>query len=104
MQNIQDIPVKEIAAGISGKYIHGAYTTLGYVEIKSGSVLALHHHVHEQITFVIQGQLEMNIGGQTILLSPGDTQVIPSGTPHSAIAQADCIVVDVFSPARDDYR
>ena len=104
MQNIKDILSKEIATGISGKYIHGASTTFGYVQIKSGSILASHHHVHEQITFIEQGQLEMNIGGETMLLCAGDTQVIPSNTTHSAIARTDCTVIDVFSPARDDYK
>ena len=104
MQNIRDIPTKEIATGISGKYIHGASTTFGYVQIKSGSTLALHHHVHEQITFIVEGHLDMTIGGEVIVLSAGDTQVIPSSTPHSAIARTDCTVIDVFSPARDDYK
>ncbi|MGZ5135903.1 MAG: cupin domain-containing protein, partial [Flavitalea sp.] len=79
-------------------------TTFGYVQIRSGSVLASHQHMHEQITFIIQGQLEMNIAGETMLLSAGDAHVIPSNTLHSAVAKTDCTVIDVFSPARDDYR
>ena len=104
MQNVRDIPSRELTSGIIGKYIHGAGTTLGYVHIRSGSELPSHHHVHEQITFILEGQLEMNIGGETMLLSAGDSHVIPSNTPHSAIARADCVVIDVFAPARDDYR
>jgi quercetin dioxygenase-like cupin family protein len=30
--------------------------------------------------------------------------VIPSNTPHSAIAKADCKAIDVFSPVREDYK
>ena len=104
MQRLEDIPSKEIATGINGKYIHGSSTTFGYVQIKAGSILPAHHHVHEQITYIIEGELEMKIGDQTYVLTSGTAHVIPSNTPHSAIAHMDCTVIDMFSPARDDYR
>ena len=104
MQHLNEISAREIATGILGKYIHGASTTLGYVLIKAGSVLPLHHHVHEQITFIIDGELEMMVGSETCLLTAGSSQVIATGIPHSAVAKTDCIVIDVFSPSRDDYR
>lgn len=104
MKHLNDIRSKELAPGILGKYIHGAGTTLGYVAIAAGSILPEHHHVHEQITFIIEGELEMMIGGETMLLTAGTSHVIPSNTIHSAIAKTECKVIDVFSPARDDYR
>lgn len=104
MQHIDDIPAKEIASGIQGKYVHGSGTTFGYVCIKAGSILPSHHHIHEQITFILEGELEMKIGDQTFLLTKGSSHVIPSNTHHSATARIDCIAIDVFSPSRDDYR
>lgn len=104
MKHLNDIPPKELAPGIMGTYIHGQSSTLGHVSIAAGSVLPKHHHVHEQITFILEGELEMVIGGETMLLTPGTCQVIPSNTSHSAIAKTDCKVIDVFAPARDDYR
>ncbi len=104
MPHITDIPSKEIAKGLNGYYAHGASSTLGYIEIKAGSVLALHHHIHEQITYIMDGQLDMVIGGIPCSLTNGMYFVIPSNTPHSAIAATDCKVIDVFSPAREDYR
>lgn len=104
MQHLSEILPKEIAIGIVGKYIHGSVTTLGYVHIKAGSVLPAHHHVHEQITFILDGELEMTIGNETYLLTAGTAQVIRTNITHSAIAKTDCNVIDVFSPSRDDYR
>lgn len=104
MQHLNDIPSKEIAKGIQGRYVHGLGTTFGYVKIKAGSILPAHQHVHEQITFILDGELEMTIGDDTYLLTAGTAHVIPSGTPHSAFAKIDCTVIDMFSPARDDYR
>jgi quercetin dioxygenase-like cupin family protein len=104
MQSIKDIPSKELSAGISGHYVHGSNMTFGYVEIKAGSNLAEHHHVHEQITYIIEGQLDMVIGGKPFSLTTGMYHVIASNTPHSAIAKTDCKVIDVFNPDREDYK
>ena len=104
MEHIKDIIPKELVAGIKGYYAHGNELTFGYVEIKAGSNLPAHHHVHEQITYIIEGQLDMMIGGEHYSLTPGMYHVIPSNTPHSAIAVTDCKAIDVFNPVREDYK
>ena len=104
MQHLNDIPVKELFPGFNFKLVHGAQSTLSFVDIKKGSILPEHQHVHEQVTYVVEGQLDMIIGGEKYILTPGMTHVIPSSTPHSAIAITDVKVMDFFSPARDDYR
>lgn len=104
MQLIKDIKPKELVPGITGYYAHGNSMTFGYVELKAGSNIPMHQHVHEQITYIIEGQLDMVIGGQPCLLTNGMYHVIPSNTPHSAVAKTDCKVIDAFSPARDDYK
>lgn len=87
-----------------GYYCHGNAMTLGLVEIVKGSDLPLHHHIHEQITFIIEGQLNMQIAGEEFQLKAGMYHVIPSNVPHSAYAVTDCKVIDVFNPTRDDYK
>lgn len=104
MQQIKNISPRELVKGIVGYYAHGSSMTFGLVEIKAGSDLPEHHHVHEQITFIIEGELEMKIGGQTHTLTSGMYFIIPSNTPHSALAHTDCKVIDVFNPLREDYK
>lgn len=104
MQSIKNIPLKELVRGITGYYAHGDSLTFGYVELKAGSSIPMHQHVHEQITYIIEGQLDMVIGGQPCLLTNGMYHVIPSNIPHSAIAKTDCKVIDAFAPAREDYK
>lgn len=104
MDKITNIPPKQLAAGISGHYAHGEKATLGFVELKKGSSVPLHHHVHEQITYILEGQLDMVIGGVAYSLTPGMYHVIPSDVPHSAVAITDCKVIDVFGPVREDYK
>ena len=104
MQQIKNIKSKELVPGVTGYYAHGDHLTFGYVELKAGSNIPLHHHVHEQVTYIIEGQLDMVIGGKACSLTAGMYYVIPSGTPHSAIAKTDCKVIDAFNPVREDYR
>jgi quercetin dioxygenase-like cupin family protein len=104
MRHLSDIPAKEIRPGFFGKMVHGEASTLAFWDIRKGSVLLEHHHVHEQTTYIVEGELEMMIGGEKYLLTPGMVHVITSETPHSAVAITDCKVIDSFSPARDDYR
>jgi unsaturated pyranuronate lyase len=104
MQHLKDIPVKQTIPGFYGKMVHGASSSLVFWDIKKGGISPAHHHVHEQITYIIEGELDMTIGGEKYLMTAGTVHVIPSNVPHSAVAITDCKIIDSFAPARDDYR
>ncbi len=98
MQYLKDIPVKQTLPGFFGRMVHGSTSSLVFWEIKKGGISPEHHHVHEQITHILEGELEMIIGGEKILFTTGTVHVIPSNTPHSAYAVTDCKVIDSFAP------
>jgi quercetin dioxygenase-like cupin family protein len=104
MDLIKNIKPKELASGITGYYAHGEKSSFGYLELKKGSQVPLHSHINEQITYIIEGQLDMMIDGVAYSLIDGMYHVIPSNVPHSAIAITDCKVIDSFSPVREDYK
>lgn len=104
MQQLTDIPPKELAPGLTGYYAHSSNMTLGLVEIKAGSNLPMHQHPHEQITYILEGQLDMTIDGKECKLTAGMYYVIPSNVIHGAVAVTDCKVIDVFNPVREDYK
>ena len=104
MDEIKNIKPKELAPGITGYYAHGDKSTFGYVELKKGSSVPLHHHINEQITYIIEGQLDMVIGGAACSLTAGMYHVIPGNTPHLAVAITDCKIIDAFAPVREDYK
>ena len=101
---ISEIPERELAKGIRGRYFHTNSMTIGFVDIEKGSILPAHSHIHEQTTQITEGQLEMTIGGVTQILEPGVITLIPSNVVHGARALTDCKVVDIFSPVREDYK
>jgi len=101
---ISEIVQRELAKGIRGRYFHSESMTVGFIDIDKGAILPEHSHLHEQITEVTEGQLEMTIDGITQVLEPGIITLIPSNIVHGARALTDCKVVDIFNPVREDYK
>ncbi len=61
-------------------------------------------HSHgNQWGVVIDGTIEMTIGGQSRVYSRGDTYFIPAGTMHSARIQPGFRAIDYFAD-QDRYR
>ena len=104
MHHLNDIPVKEVLPGLFGKFLHGEKSTLAVWEIRKGAVLPLHEHENEQITYILEGELQMTIGENTTVFKAGNVEVIPANIPHSAIALTDCKVIDSWAPVREAYR
>jgi quercetin dioxygenase-like cupin family protein len=102
---LTSLPTRRILDGsIRGQYAHLAALTIGEVLIDADTVVPMHSHPHEQITYVIDGQFEFTVGSETTVLEPGMSALIPSGATHGGRTITACRVIDVFSPARDDYR
>ena len=101
---LSSIPQKEIVPGFQARMVHTENMTISYVEVEAGAELPEHFHVHEQVTRLVRGSFELTLDGETRLLEPGDIVVIPSNAKHSGRALEACKIVDVFTPAREDYR
>ncbi len=102
---LSSLPAKEIFGGtIRGHYAHLARLTVGEVFLRADTVVPLHQHPHEQVTYVIAGRFEFTVAGETTVLEPGMAAIIPGGASHGGKTLTACKVIDVFSPARDDYR
>jgi unsaturated pyranuronate lyase len=72
--------------------------------LNKDATIPLHQHANEQIGLVLSGRILMTIGGERIELVEGDGYSIGPGEPHSVQVVEDSVVLDVFSPPRDDYR
>jgi len=72
--------------------------------LERDSVVAEHSHPNDQIGYVIYGKVEYTIGGEQRICQPGESYAVPGGILHSARALVDSLVIDVFSPPRNDYR
>jgi quercetin dioxygenase-like cupin family protein len=102
--NLSEIVEREVVPGFKGKFIHSENVTIVHWSITAGSLLSEHNHPHEQITNIIDGELELSIEGETKRLKSGELAVVPSNVKHHGKAITDCYVLDVFYPIREDYR
>jgi quercetin dioxygenase-like cupin family protein len=71
--------------------------------MEQGWAGAAHSHPHEQIVYVISGHLRVKCGGKTFEVRTGDSFVVRGGVEHQATALEPTHVIDVFTPAREDY-
>lgn len=101
---LMKVPSREVFPGFHGRFIHSATMTFAYWDITAGGVVPQHHHVHEQVVNMFEGQLELTVDGVRHVLSAGQVLIIPSNAVHFGKALTHCKVLDVFSPVREDYR
>jgi len=102
--DLNKVNAKEILPGFRVKVVHSKNMTLTYWDIKAGSSLPEHSHPNEQVTNMIEGELELIVDGESNIIKPNSVVVIPSNATHSGKAITDCRVIDVFYPIREDYR
>lgn len=102
--DLSTIVPKEIMPGYHGKLVHTENMTLVFWEVDEGAVVPEHHHVHEQIMHVIEGEFEFTLDGETKVYHPGAIVPIGSNLSHSGKALTPCRLMDVFSPRREEYR
>ena len=88
----------------SRQVIHGEKLTLARVHLRKGCAVTPHSHAHEQFTMVESGRLHFVVGGEEVMLQAGDMMLIPPDTPHGVEALEESVVLDFFSPAREDWQ
>ena len=103
-QQFANLPVRELFPGFHFQLIHTATNTYSFVTVDAGSTLPIHQHMHQQSSFVLEGQFEMTVGGQTSIMEPGSFTLIPANIPHGGTAITHCKLLDIFSPVREEYR
>ena len=82
---------------------YGKNLMLSYLEMDDGAEVPLHHHPHEQGGVLLKGRLQLTIGEETRIVEAGSLFLIPPNVPHRAVAIGPAVVLDVFSPVREDY-
>lgn len=98
------IPQFEALPGVRLRTPHGEHIMLSQAALDAGAVVPEHRHPHEQAGVVVSGRLELTIAGETRILAAGEVYIVPPNVPHAARAvDGPVVVLDVFSPIREDY-
>ena len=96
------LPPRELFPGFTARLVHTPLVTQSFVDCAAGASFPEHQHPHEQTVIVLDGALELRVGGATHRLTPGAVFAIPGNVPHSGTALVATRVLDVFSPPRED--
>jgi quercetin dioxygenase-like cupin family protein len=101
-----EIPSEQVNPDLTRRLVTGERIMVASVELQRGCVVPQHSHVHEQISYVLEGWLRLTVGdegAEVYDLRAGDVVVVPSNVPHAAQALEDTRVLDVFNPPREDW-
>jgi quercetin dioxygenase-like cupin family protein len=87
--------------GLEFRPVPGERMLVNFIRYEPGTVVPVHAHEEEQITFVLEGEFEFEVGGDVRRIGPGTVVRIPPHVPHGARAlDRPCVQVDAFAPPR----
>lgn len=99
-----DIEWQQMAPGVKRKIMaYDDKLMVVKVAFETGGIGTLHQHVHTQITHVESGVFEIEVEGEKQVLKAGDAFFIPPNQLHGAKCLEAGILIDCFSPAREDF-
>jgi quercetin dioxygenase-like cupin family protein len=95
----------EAAAPGIQRQVFGYDETMMLVKVKfeKGAVGDMHQHPHTQVSYVESGTFELTIGGEKKVLHTGDGYFVPSNVLHGCVCLEPGVLIDVFTPYREDF-
>ncbi|MHA2035628.1 MAG: cupin domain-containing protein [Promethearchaeota archaeon] len=72
--------------------------------LEKNAEVPLHTHKEHQIGYVIKGRLKFVTENREFICKQGASYIFDSNEKHGALILEDSEVIDVFSPAREDYK
>ena len=94
---------EQMNSRIVRKVIHSAHMTIARLELQKDATVPEHSHANEQISMVERGALKFFLEGREQIVRAGEVLAIPPHAPHAVEVLEDSVVVDVFSPPREDW-
>lgn len=97
-------PMQDLGNGVQRKVLaHAGGLMAVEVHFEKGAVGPLHNHPHEQLTYVLSGVFEFTIGDEKKLVKAGDTLYKEPNIMHGCICQEAGVLLDLFTPQRQDF-
>jgi len=81
----------------------GQNLMLCWIQMKKGTQLPVHDHPHEQVSYVVSGRVRWEIEGRHCDGRAGTAVSFPPNQRHGCLVLEDCVIVDAFTPLRQDY-
>jgi quercetin dioxygenase-like cupin family protein len=102
--NWTDIPVEHPAEGIERQMVVGERMMIVRFRFVPFLVTPEHTHMHEQMSLVVSGRVRFFVEGEERIASPGDVLHFPPNCLHGAtMMDEEVVLIDIFSPIREDF-
>jgi quercetin dioxygenase-like cupin family protein len=102
-QFIRDLPAVDVPfPGVEGYLMQGENQQVAFLEFETDADVPEHSH-NAQWELVIDGQVDLRMGGETTTYRAGDSFYIPAGEAHGALVHAGYRAVVFFDQA-DRYQ
>ena len=94
----------EFADGVRLHAIGGEQVLLCKVTYEPGKRIPLHSHTEtEQVMYVLDGELDMAIEGESRTLRPGDVVTVNRGLEHALYSETGVTFMEALSPVPLDH-
>lgn len=95
---------EQLGGGVSRKFLgYDNQIMMVLVKFEKGALGSPHSHFHTQTTYVVSGSFEFDIDGVKQVVKTGDGVYIEPNLLHSAVCLEDGMLIDTFSPVREDF-
>ncbi len=99
-----DIPVTRLGGGTERRVLAYDDELMAVeVDFETGAKGAPHSHPHTQMSYVLSGSFRYSVEDESVILNPGDSIVVPGGLVHGTVCLEKGVLLDVFTPKRDDF-
>ncbi|GAB3889045.1 cupin domain-containing protein [Spirosoma agri] len=100
----QTIAWESVAEGVKRKIMaYDANLMMVKVAFETGGVGTPHQHIHTQMSYVESGVFAITIADETRTLRTGDVFHVASNLRHGAECVEAGVLIDIFSPMRQDF-
>ena len=103
--NWNDMEWKTVREGVQRKAFSGESATVALHRLMPGHEPKPHSHPHEQIAYIISGEIDFFIEDTAHRLKAGGMLVVPPNARHWGVVVGDepVLNLDVFTPRRPEY-
>ena len=100
-------PLEGFRAMLPGIVMHplsfGERTLMVEFHLAQGAEIPMHSHPHEQTGYLVSGHVTFLTDSGEIDTTPGDSWCFTADVPHGVRVLEDSVIVEVFSPVREEY-
>ncbi|MFQ3248367.1 cupin domain-containing protein [Glaciecola sp.] len=97
-------PIEDLGDGIKRQLMGlNQQILMAKVWFETNAIGYVHTHFHSQVSYVESGEFEVMVDGEKEILKAGDCFYVEPNAEHGAICLKAGVLIDVFSPCREDF-